>query len=343
MGKKKGGKFLASGNNTCVFDPPVKCKDGDAPPANTVSRIVPVYSLDLGQQIRVKEAFKNLETRYEKNFNLFLDSCEPEFTKEDEFEKCNVKEINEDMSLGLTNIITQKQDGDVNNENPERTLAALQEFFKAVIDMNSYRVQVFHADGHQGNISWIGPDIVLHDWEKSQVGDIEFWKSLSGGDWGNIIGVADYSKTVSEYPDDMIDRINRLKELRTFVQWVYPVDLLLYKTVLTDGWKAGRPIPAIIEVGFRFWDILSIIPVIRVIFQKTSVEEHPIIKKIESQIKEYWKVLEKQLVGGAILPPDKKVATLIRVTETLKTIVDQAYSTKGASRTRKKRRLRKNK
>lgn len=398
MGKKKGGAFLASGNNTCVFDPPVKCADKSTPVGNFVSRIVPADSVDLIKQKEVKKAFASLDPRYVKNFNLFEDACNAEFRPEDEPDKCDVSTLRGNLKLGSTrliNIITPKQDGDINitTDNPESiglrkseavTLTAMKELFLAIIEMNSFRVQVFHTDAHLGNISWKGENIVLHDWEKATIGDEELWKSLSGQFWGEFIGIqliiknlnenADDAKAVAidageKNPDAIVAVGNaataewvtnpentrgvtpaaqeRLEKFETLTWWKNLL-ILLENTTWDQRYDAGKEIPPVLEIAFRFWDIMSILPVCRSMFHTFTVKdgvkmvEIPILVGVEETLKRYWKELEPKIIKLKTFGwnAEKKGVFLEKITVNLKKIIGDCWDLPrppaGASRTRRR-------
>jgi hypothetical protein len=365
--RKRGGKLLASGNNTCVYDPPIKC-DGVEVPPNTVSRIVPKNSVDSVKQDAVKQAVKKIP-EYKDNFNFYVSKCDkPNFSAEDIQKPCS---INDKIRLGvsdLQNLYTPKQDGDINEyikdadgnivdnrliKSPEMTLSALKNFLHAIVALNSSAVQVFHADGHVGNISWIRDKIVLHDWEKTTIGDIQFWKALSSmsGEWGPIIGTskmirdarARSAEKLGKDEDDVTtDEINselgyegmidseRWQDLATnYPHWQDPV-VLLHDTEMSDRYAAGKECPIRIAAVFRCWDLFSIIRIIQFMFAGTVLQDHPTYIKIRTGIRSRWAEINEALNN----PISDREGFLKSITTRFHEIIDDAYAS-GGSRTRR--------
>jgi len=185
--RKRGGVRIGQGTETCVYKPPIACKDGRAIPPNTVSRIIK-SSDELVKQTQVKEALKRINPKWLSYFNLFVDSCRPvNFKPEDLTIPCdNIKLDVGDVDV--VNLFTTVQDHDILN--PDGTLfkdaatthEAMKNLLHAVIELNSQQVQVFHRDAHYGNIAWMGNKLVLHDWGFAVVGDKQMLDSLSISD-----------------------------------------------------------------------------------------------------------------------------------------------------------------
>lgn len=357
--RRKGGKLLGQGNNTCVYDPPVKCA-GVAIPPNTVSRIVPNESVDAVKQDAVREAVKTIP-EFKDNFNFYVSKCDnPSFSAEDLEVPCDVGALKGKINPGsasVQNLYTPKQDGDINKgvydengdlesntliKDEKRTIASLQAFLHAVVGLNSLDVQVFHADAHIGNISWVGDNIVLHDWEKATISDTQFWKSLSNADdngWGGIIGTAKAIREASDTGDtngeliarDLLYDAERWQDLTEFLQWRDAL-ILLHSTDVSDRYAAGKELPISVAAAFRCWDLFSIIPVLAQMFAYTPLDDHPIYLKIRSNARIYWREIREALEK----PIPNRDEFLKSITVRLHTIIDEAYATSGASRTRRR-------
>jgi len=361
--RKKGGRVLGQGNNTCVYEPPVKCDGVDVPP-NTVSRIVPMNSVDAVSQDAVREAVKTIP-EFKDNFNFYVSKCDkPNFSAEDLEIPCNVEALSGKIKVGvvdLQNLYTPKQDGDINKFDvdangmvtsntlvkPDITLRALQKFLHAIVALNSIDAQVFHADGHVGNISWVGDNIVLHDWEKATVSDNKFWKSLSSpadSGWGGVVGTAKAIREASEVAEATYSDVNgeliargalddslRWEELQGHLQWRDAL-ILLHNTEITDRYAPGKELPISVAAAFRCWDLFSIIPILNQMFGDTPLERNPTYVKIRRNVQKYWLEIRETFETPI---PDRDVF-LKSITTRLHEIIDEAYATSGASRTRRR-------
>ena len=167
-----GGKFLANGADTCVYDPPVSCD----PPnpgmdvQNKVSRIVSLTSGEREKQVLVQKVLKDIEPvfpRIRDFVNLASDSCTPKFKPEDEQQSCKVK----GLSTGpLVNLITPKQGKDFYRyigtpDFKTKFPAAMMNLAVAMSYLNEYGLM--HTDLHAANIAFMNGRLVAHDWGRA--------------------------------------------------------------------------------------------------------------------------------------------------------------------------------
>jgi hypothetical protein len=167
-----GGKFLANGADTCVYDPPVSCD----PPnpgmdvENKVSRIVSVSSGEREKQAFLQKVIQDVEPVFPSirdYVNFATDSCTPKFKPEDEQQSCKVRGL---ASGQLVNLITPKQGKDF------WRLGATPDFkvkfptymmllATAMSYLNEYGLM--HTDLHGANIALMNNKLVAHDWGRS--------------------------------------------------------------------------------------------------------------------------------------------------------------------------------
>ena len=167
-----GGKFLANGSDTCVYDPPVSC-DPPTPGMdvqNKVSRIVSLTSGERETQALVQKVLKDIEPAFPRirDFvNLASDSCTPKFKPEDEQQSCKVK----DLSTGpLVNLITPKQGKDFYRyigtpDFKTKFPGAMANLAVAMSYLNEYGLM--HTDLHAANIAFMNGRLVAHDWGRA--------------------------------------------------------------------------------------------------------------------------------------------------------------------------------
>jgi hypothetical protein len=164
-----GGKFLANGADTCVYDPPVSC-DPPTPGMNVqnkVSRIVSVTSGEREKQELLKKVLKDIEPvfpRIREFVNFATDSCTPKFKPEDEQQSCKVRGL---QSGELVNLITPKQGKDFyrllgNPEFKTKFPIAMKQLVVAMSYLNEYGLM--HTDLHAGNVALMNGRLVAHDW-----------------------------------------------------------------------------------------------------------------------------------------------------------------------------------
>jgi hypothetical protein len=167
-----GGKFLANGADTCVYDPPVSCD----PPnpgmdvQNKVSRIVSLTSGERETQALVQKVLKDIEPvfpRIRDFVNIASDSCTPKFKPEDEQQSCKVR----GLSTGpLVNLITPKQGKDFYRyigtpDFKTKFPGAMANLAVAMSYLNEYGLM--HTDLHAANIAFMNGRLVAHDWGRA--------------------------------------------------------------------------------------------------------------------------------------------------------------------------------
>jgi tRNA A-37 threonylcarbamoyl transferase component Bud32 len=175
----KGAAYLASGADTCVYSPQVKCVPGtqvpeSIPAGDYVSRVTDKNGYaknELANQLRVKDAIRNIQEKHgvdvSSSFNLSVATCTPEFTEEDlvggpcraDTNKITTPGVKEDK----INFITPRQGQDFYAHHPpDVTAEQLRTLYHAVVYLNEQGI--VHGDIHDANVSWMGDHLVLHDW-----------------------------------------------------------------------------------------------------------------------------------------------------------------------------------
>ena len=167
-----GGKFLANGADTCVYDPPVSC-DPPNPSIdvqNKVSRIVSVRSGEREKQAFLQKVIQDVEPVFPSirdYVNFATDSCTPKFKPEDEQQSCKVKDL---ASGQLVNLITPKQGKDfwrlqVTPDFKVKFPTYMMLLATAMSYLNEYGLM--HTDLHGANIAFMNDKLVAHDWGRS--------------------------------------------------------------------------------------------------------------------------------------------------------------------------------
>jgi hypothetical protein len=167
-----GGKFLANGADTCVYDPPVSC-DPPNPSIdveNKVSRIVSVSSGEREKQAFLQKVIQNVEPVFPSirdYVNFATDSCTPKFKPEDEQQSCKVRGL---ASGQLVNLITPKQGKDffrlqVTPDFKVKFPTYMMLLATAMSYLNEYGLM--HTDLHGANIALMNNKLVAHDWGRS--------------------------------------------------------------------------------------------------------------------------------------------------------------------------------
>ena len=188
MKKKKGGRFLAQGADTCVYDPAVQCIPGTlsdrVPQGNYVSRLILLADEEITNQEDVKSALRQIQRRnpeehVEQYFNLSVASCLPQLAESDLRNRngrhCTASMQNLDsVTKGnrYMNLITPKQGADMNRLPIAFIREHVPKLLRAIAFLNSEGV--VHADAHPGNIAEMGGRLVLHDWGRATVGRNRF-------------------------------------------------------------------------------------------------------------------------------------------------------------------------
>jgi len=243
---RKGGAFLASGANTCVYDPPLECLDGTTidDPSKYVSRVVQGDE-DLEAQKMVKGFVDEVEAEYpgkiRNRFNFFEKSCSNFEVKESDVssnkgKKCSIDDFNiskPEKITHLTNIITPKQEEDVFSKGqisrPKNVVVP--ELYELMRVLARIEGRFVHMDLHFGNIAWKGDKLVIHDF-----------------------GIAEPREKFKERFRDFIKN-------RTNDKFKYALNYVQWKTGVVIGYSAGVKIGVnqAVEDLSRVFDILSII------------------------------------------------------------------------------------
>jgi hypothetical protein len=269
---RKGGAFLASGSNTCVYDPPLECLDGTTvdDPSKYVSRVV-YGDEDLNAQKMVKAIVDEVEAKYpgkvRNHFNFFEKACKKFEVKESDIHNkegmyCEVSEfgISEAETISyLTNIITPKQGEDVYyKKQVKRKVELLPELFELMRVLAKIEGRFVHMDLHFGNIAWKGDKLVIHDFGLAETKD----------------------KFQYRFHDYIIDKnSDKFRYALQFPQW-RSAAVLGYNTQLQIG--VGKTL----ERLARMFDILSIV---------VGMQQYSLVEK--EKIAAFLTDLAEMLVG----------------------------------------------
>jgi hypothetical protein len=224
-----------------------------------------------------------MDPKYLKHFNLATKICKAKFKPEDLADACSVEALKRMVKPGptnLINILTPTQESDINRKedgkfykSPSVTKAAFKEFLHAIVEMNSYSVQVFHTDAHIGNVSWKGPHIVLHDWEKCQVGDTHLLAEINGSkptSW-NLLGFR--------------PEVGERAYLSQYPCWRIP---LIAMGIFDMYQRHHDTLQLTHQIYFRFWDLFSIGTPLRQMYIMANVPEPPYINRIMQDAMDYF-------------------------------------------------------
>ena len=237
-----GGKFLANGADTCVYDPPVSC-DPPNPSIdveNKVSRIVSVSSGEREKQAFLQKVIQDVEPVFPSirdYVNFATDSCTPKFKPEDEQQSCKVKDL---ASGKLVNLITPKQGKDfwrlqVTPDFKVKFPTYMMLLATAMSYLNEYGLM--HTDLHGANIALMNNKLVAHDWGRSF--DSRNEKKLK----------------------DYLEWAKRTSALKNRAEYRYIVPILdnsgYFQGVVNRTTKAGRN--KLHTVITRSWDTLALI------------------------------------------------------------------------------------
>lgn len=322
----QGGLLIGSGNNTCVYSPPVECSDGSEIPVNHVSRIVPDDSIEPDVQVNVKQALKRMNPKYLKHFNLATKICKAKFKDVDLNKECTVKALQGQIQLGkshLINMLTPTQESDINKKDGSlykdlrTTNNAIKDFLHAIVEMNSFAVQIFHTDAHLGNVSWKGDIIVLHDWEKAIITDRKLLDDITGP-----LGSDDAWRLLGT---DKSDRAY----LMDYPCWGTPLQVM---EVFDLSPITHHSVQLLHSLYFRFWDILSICTPLKQIYMIANINEPVYINKIMKKVLEYFYYIFTvvMLEGGDKSPyydgfSGKDIDMLKEITVKLHSIIDSEF------------------
>jgi hypothetical protein len=187
---KRGGEFIASGADTCVYDPPLKCVGKPNLPAGKyVSRVVREDEGEVEIQQQIKEIIDRYEAKYigkiKPYFNLMEDACTrfqlnpSDMTNKDSGKQCgNFLRMRQPglIMRDYVNIRTPKQMETVTRYNEEKGIRELSRPLEVTARglYNIMRALIYtrgdfvHIDAHEGNIAWMpNGNLVLFDWGRA--------------------------------------------------------------------------------------------------------------------------------------------------------------------------------
>ena len=237
-----GGKFLANGADTCVYDPPVSC-DPPTPGMdvqNKVSRIVSASSGEREKQALLKNVIQKVEPVFpsiRQYVNFATDSCTPKFKPEDEQQSCKVRDL---ASGQLVNLITPKQGKDffrlqVTPDFKEKFPTYMMLLATAMSYLNEYGLM--HTDLHGANIALMNDKLVAHDWGRS------------------------FDSRNEKVLKDYLDWAKRTSALKNRAEYRYIIPILdntgYFQGLVNRTTKAGRN--KLQMVITRSWDTLALI------------------------------------------------------------------------------------
>jgi hypothetical protein len=237
-----GGKFLANGADTCVYDPPVSC-DPPTPGMdvqNKVSRIVSASSGEREKQALLKNVIQKVEPVFpsiRQYVNFATDSCTPKFKPEDEQQSCKVRDL---ASGQLVNLITPKQGKDffrlqVTPDFKEKFPTYMMLLATAMSYLNEYGLM--HTDLHGANIALMNDKLVAHDWGRS------------------------FDSRNEKVLKDYLDWAKRTSALKNRAEYRYIIPILnntgYFQGLVNRTTKAGRN--KLQTVITRSWDTLALI------------------------------------------------------------------------------------
>jgi len=327
--KMYGGELIGSGNNTCVYNPPIECVDNSEIPPGHVSRIVPSDSIEPTAQAKIQVALAKMDPKYQKHFNFATKICKAKFKQTDLDKQCTVEKLSDTVKVGdtdLINMLTPIQQSDINRrdgtlyKNVEKTNAALTEFLHALVEMNSYSVQVYHTDAHLGNFSWKDDTIVLHDWEKTIVGDANLLIEVNGStqsSW-HILG----------YPPKLYER----KYLEGFPCWNQIIEVIentidRYQGVFPQN---HNEVHFAHEILFRFWDLFSIMNPLYEVYIAAGKNVPAFIKLIDKNVRNYYyDTFLDELLADANL--EYRKTKMNEITNKIHALIDAATATATAT------------
>jgi hypothetical protein len=187
---KRGGEFIASGADTCVYDPPLKCVGKPKlPEGKYVSRVVRDDEGELEIQQEIKVIIDQYESKYNGKikpyFNLMEDACTSfqlnpsDVTNKESGKQCgNFLRMRQPglITKDYVNIRTPKQMETVTRYNQEKGIRELSRPLEVTARgmYNIMRALIYtqgdfvHIDAHEGNIAWMpNGNLVLFDWGRA--------------------------------------------------------------------------------------------------------------------------------------------------------------------------------
>jgi len=187
---KRGGEFIASGADTCVYDPPLKCVGKPKlPEGKYVSRVVREDEGEVEIQREIKVVLDEYESKYpgkiKPYFNLMEDACTSfqlnpsDVTNKESGKQCgNFLRMRQPglVTTGYVNIRTPKQMETVTRYNEEKGIREISRPLEATARgmYNIMRALIYtegefvHIDAHAGNIAWMpNGNLVLFDWGRA--------------------------------------------------------------------------------------------------------------------------------------------------------------------------------
>ena len=232
-----GMAFLASGADTCVYDPPVDCDPPPNPPfdlKNKVSRIVTFKSGELKNQVllaNVLDQIKPVFPEIQKYVNLNTDACIPKFKPADREGSCELKSLKQGDTL--VNLITPKQGKDLSDYKGTSEIKSrlFSDYMMKLTFAMSYLNQygIMHTDLHGGNISMLNGQLVAHDWGRAINSKIE--KDYEDMFISTSINIRNLEKR-AEYKYIL----PVLEDIGYFQGVILPEETLKYDTVLIRSW-----------------------------------------------------------------------------------------------------------
>ena len=257
---RRGGAFLASGADTCVYSPQIECAPGtqvpaEIPPGDYVSRVaadVGDAKDELSNQAEVKAAIHRIQQKYpgkdiETFFNVAVATCTPVFKDSDLLGLPRFKGDRPRPCAAINNVINtpgqkddkinfitprQSEDLIISKRPAEEVRMALRKLIHAVAYLNNEGV--LHTDAHFANISWVGDRLILHDWGRALVG---------------VEGFKKWVKRWAEGFDDMLEKRRRKRIIRGVTKVCQLVESCPVK--LADDDTSHR--------FMKFYDVVSIV------------------------------------------------------------------------------------
>lgn len=291
----EGGKYLASGQDTCVFNPPVACAEPgkNIDPTGKVSRVVAKRSGEWDLQQELKTRLVDLEKfvpGVSLHFNVAVDHCTPAFKKEDEYGKCLADPILDNNIRDLDNLVTPIQGKDLADSLqafPRPVImAALHRLMIAMLEINT--AGFIHDDTHFGNIAWMvrGRDmrLVMHDWGRAKAGDriasyIREYKNTTPNTQKAYYKSFPQHIYILNFLDNSLGALPGMDTVKGACDWRAEKRMILYATCLWDTFgilgvmaRKGLVDPARINTFFSRLSLL---------FANKNAQGKPLLPSIE--------------------------------------------------------------